>query len=1151
MLFRSLNSSRSGFTEPSGRTFDLQGKDYETSGKIVDVSKPPIVELGKEGVAPERQVYLDNLIDRVKKQDILGRIAIEKLSPDEYQYLVSKGAVFDTDRMGNPQIGYSQRARQQDLREKVSGKVGVKKPEGTLISWLRSEGGIWDESLPGEMKEFGSKESGVVGLVKKGGKPFDILAKDAQNYGWDVSSPTGLMNLIRKETKAIKEGRIREPVAGKEVVPEERFVLRPEEKEGFVEVRVKEELRAGDLNKGDELLIEGERYEHKGFDSEGKAIITDDKTYKLEPWEEIDADAVKRTGIDQQARILEQIKKESPEEYAKILKGNTAELVKEWEAKRLGKTKQMTQEGMFEEPRAQKGLFGGERGAVEIPAEEIRRAGRRTMEFWKPFSTLPHKEKLLFERGKAMGDMARVDRIVEKMSNRLDKLSDVDLKDVFRGITNQVDLWTLPKENKHMVKYLANLNDVIGEMLVKRKIITVDQFNAHKGEYIKFLYSKHLLGDEAKIPFKKGGKLDLSEAKHRKDLTWEQRRTLGIIEDVSIAEPFGMAQALGDAVKYDRLLKISEDPRNIWMPSMVEITDWPKEYTQRGAKTQATLLSRSTGDKHSPVHISKDRWIVWNEDTGKAVGNKFSIGELVDEVEIYKDMHAKTPGVPEIQYRLQAYMKALEEAKVATKNVPEDFIEMPTSKHWGPLSGTFIRKEIARDLQSFYGKEKGNIQGLSKAVEFLGDLDLKMTGVFKVAKVPLNLPAVVRNTMANPILMWMKGIPLYEIPKWGIEAAKQWANKTPEYTKAFRAGLFKTNFSIVELNEVMMAFRSIDTGSFGQIIHGVQKIAGKYGRIDDFFKFAVYLEARAKGVPFEKAILDAQKWIMDYSLADPFVKSARRHMIPFASFTYKIIPLVAESAIKRPWVIGSLMALPKLMFEASKLLNPEIEDAEWRELRKFIPLEVKERGTWMLVPVKIGGKWRWFDYGYFLPWGNVWNAMQSIYKGGISGALGQLGVAASPLYNLVKTFAVGAIRDDPPKDPFFGSPIYNRLDSASVKMGKTTEYLINMFTPSMFALSFFEGENPRGALGYTLAIGKEDKWGRQIDLTQALARWGGVNLIEANPKLANVIVKAKINALKDELIKIQGDPNISGETKEKYRQRFLEEINELLTARGK
>jgi hypothetical protein len=86
-------------------------KPYQRKGKYV---------VGYTREDPRnRKVYLDSLVEKVKALEATGRIRVEKLPTNEQQYLISRGIVFDVDRMGKPLIGYSRERSAQDLREKV------------------------------------------------------------------------------------------------------------------------------------------------------------------------------------------------------------------------------------------------------------------------------------------------------------------------------------------------------------------------------------------------------------------------------------------------------------------------------------------------------------------------------------------------------------------------------------------------------------------------------------------------------------------------------------------------------------------------------------------------------------------------------------------------------------------------------------------------------------------------------------------------------------------------------------------------------------------------------------------------------------------------------------------------------------------------
>jgi hypothetical protein len=259
-----------------------------------------------------------------------------------------------------------------------------KKEPGTLLAWLKKKGGVWDESLKGEMQALHSNDSGVVGLVNKKGQTFDELASHAVDDGWlpKGSGARDLLDLLNKDIAASKQGKPRATQAGKEKAPEEpEHKLTPEEekqhkefvkleKEGFN--FVSEPVLVGDLKPGDELIIKGEKYKHEGFDKEGNAIIKDGETFRLDAFEQIDADAVKeiesgKRGLnpveikalglsEAQVKILDKMRTEDPENYRKLLASYGEAAKSRAEELRKGKKEKMTQEGMFGEKPRQGGM---------------------------------------------------------------------------------------------------------------------------------------------------------------------------------------------------------------------------------------------------------------------------------------------------------------------------------------------------------------------------------------------------------------------------------------------------------------------------------------------------------------------------------------------------------------------------------------------------------------------------------------------------------------------------------------------------------------------------------------------------------------------------------------------------------------------------
>jgi hypothetical protein len=134
---------------------------------------------------------------------------------------------------------------------------------------------------------------------------------------------------------------------------------------------------------------------------------------------------------------------------------------------------------------------------------------------------------------------------------------------------------------------------------------------------------------------------------------------------------------------------------------------------------------------------------------------------------------------------------------------------------------------------------------------------------------------------------------------------------------------------------------------------------------------------------------------------------------------------------------------------------------------------------------------------------------------------------------------LSAREDQPPLHAYFGTPIYNELDPAPVKAAKFLEYMVNTWAPSMLTR--------QGALGYMgkLALGGEDRWGREVTAPQALGRWFGFNIVSVSPEQTRAEASVKIQDLRKEMARIEADPSRSDEEKAAYRARLNERLAEI------
>jgi len=191
----------------------------------------------------------------------------------------------------------------KELEKELAPKAPIAEPTepNTLIGWIRSKGGIWDESTG--MESFKQKESGLPGLLsKEKGRTFDELAKQAIDEGWLDKDSTGndLMELLKRDISAQenKTPRMRKTT---EAYPEEHISKLEkyfEEKAG-----VPPALNAREI-----------------------------KSLRL---------------TEENVRDLDRLRFDSPEMYEKILRSFAEETERAHEAERTGKKYQGKQLDMF------------------------------------------------------------------------------------------------------------------------------------------------------------------------------------------------------------------------------------------------------------------------------------------------------------------------------------------------------------------------------------------------------------------------------------------------------------------------------------------------------------------------------------------------------------------------------------------------------------------------------------------------------------------------------------------------------------------------------------------------------------------------------------------------------------------------------------
>ncbi len=97
------------------------------------------------------------------------------------------------------------------------------------------------------------------------------------------------------------------------------------------------------------------------------------------------------------------------------------------------------------------------------------------------------------------------------------------------------------------------------------------------------------------------------------------------------------------------------------------------------------------------------------------------------------------------------------------------------------------------------------------------------------------------------------------------------------------------------------------------------------------------MDRKNKGYNKVQAAQDARKSFIDYNIQAPGINALRALPTPFLAYTYRVIPILAETAVVRPWKFAKYAVLGYMLNNLGEILGegaPEAERAAMTEEQK-------------------------------------------------------------------------------------------------------------------------------------------------------------------------------------------------------------------------
>lgn len=414
-----------------------------------------------------------------------------------------------------------------------------------------------------------------------------------------------------------------------------------------------------------------------------------------------------------------------------------------------------------------------------------------------------------------------------------------------------------------------------------------------------------------------------------------------------------------------------------YMPRLYLKHEYQTLLNQLGlAKPNRLDLSRFKTRKEIPKEIRQEMGEILTPGYPVAKG----ISQLVHDIEQAKFFSgiAKNPdwAIPKSAYRPKnAWQEPV--------SIPEGFVSLGKNKKLGALDDAYVHPEIFKDLQESI-----------KTMDIPEMVWRKSLGYWKFGKVIISPKTHTRNLMSNSVLAHLGGMPMYEQPVYLTKAARAMKEKGEYWRIGKQEGLLRTTFTNAELRTL---FDQVETnmqgvkggtivdnlGKVGQgwdAVKGTMKKAAKlYEAEEQWFKMAKMIHnMERRGMNAKTAAADAEKWLFNYEKVTKFQDKYRRkwYGAPFATFTFKAFPRVAEAAIKTPW----RFALPAAMIYGLEkaAMNQTGETKEQFKAKQASRPEWQKGKFLGVIPnfarfpfVDEYGRDYNLNLTYILPWGDI------------------------------------------------------------------------------------------------------------------------------------------------------------------------------------
>ena len=739
---------------------------------------------------------------------------------------------------------------------------------------------------------------------------------------------------------------------------------------------------------------------------------------------------------------------------------------------------------------------------------------------------------------------SRVNDLLKKSKDLIDQIASLDrtqarvaylwMQESPDSSLENMLLAQLPADSVATLDAMKGLIDQMGREAVKLGLLSQDSYDRNKLAYLHRTYAKHELTDPNAVRI----------AANRKSIRGDSFKGRGLRDDI----PYKPDIKRGDKF---RRLELRDPPKAEGERGKLK----RRVYLPAGQAVPAAYAGWiDDGIWEARFEDRDDKWGLWRDMNAQ---ERFAIGEI-EEVR-YAFARTMLSSVQDIEtakflgWTANQYGLKNEEAVTAaggfvsdpekTKDgrnsiqvyadneyvlVPETKVKGTKLNKYGALAGTYIPGALWNDI-----RQTVNLT----ADSWYGRLWDDLLRAWKISKTALSPAVHTNNIMSNFIMADIADVSASDMVRalrTILDSQKGDAKARAIFDRFGASGAEGGSFMSVELRKdviepllrqlemeqdnamagvgIIQALRLGTTTSMKMRMawsaftskQGTKEAAAPFELLieayrseDTVFRLAKWLHETDKGMDDRAAGKLAKSAFLDYNVNAPWIQALRRGPLPFVAFTYRIIPLLAQTAAHKPWKLMKYLAVGAgLNSLAYAMLGAAGFDADEEEERRLLPEEKSGRALGVF-PRLVRMPWNddnnspvFLDVRRWIPGGDLFDVEGS--QSAIP-APSWLSVGG-PLALMVELFSN--------KSQFTGKPIWTAGDSDAQKIERTMDHLFKFMAPNLPI------PNPAALLGLNdrmlqtyswssiseVGTGKTDAFGRELSMPQALSSAVGVKL---------------------------------------------------------